>query len=107
MAVLSADPVVFEVEGEGCVRVPEGASFDGVVRGMSGRPYDIELLIRVSDGGSAKLGLGEKETTLGAGTHSVRTTIGTADIAVSMTVLSGTADVLPFKSLQGFVISYQ
>lgn len=104
MAVVSASPAVVE-RPDASVRLPEGASLEGVLAKRAERRYIVVLRFRVSGGGSAKLTLNGEELTLGEGDTDIRTVVGDGDLAVKLVALSGTADILKAHMLAGTVVS--
>ena len=103
MEVLSASPAVFE-QTDGTVRVPDGASLGGVLSGRADKSYLADLTIRVVDG-TSKLTLGEEERLLDAGTHTIRVSVNQAGLPVSIVAMSGMADILQAKAVNGFAVT--
>ena len=103
MEVLSASPAVFE-QTDGTVRVPDGASLGGVLSGRTDKLYLADLTIRVVDG-TSKLILGEEERLLDAGTHTIRVSVNQAGLPVSIVAMSGMADILQAKAVNGFAVT--
>ena len=104
MSVLSASPAVVE-QPDASVRLPEGASLEGVLAKRAERRYVIVLRFRVSEGGSAKLTLNGEEQLLGEGDTDIRTVVENDNLDVKLVALSGTADILKSRILAGTVVS--
>ena len=104
MTVLSATSAVVE-QPDASVRLPAGASLEGVLAKRAERRYVIVLRFRVSEGGSAKLTLNGEEQLLGEGDTDIRTVVENGDLAVKLVALSGTADILKSRILAGTVVS--
>ena len=104
MTVFSASPAVVE-QPDASVRLPEGASLEGVMAKRAERRYTVVLRFRVSPGGNAKLTLGGEEVILGEGDTDIRTVVENDDLDVKLVALSGTADILKFRILAGTVVS--
>jgi hypothetical protein len=103
MDVLSVSPSVFE-QADGTVRMLEEASLTGVLSGRGDKPYFADISIRVVSG-SAKLTMGDSERLLDAGTHTIRVSVNQAGLPVSIVAMSGMADILQAKAVNGFAVT--
>ena len=105
--MLSADPAVMEQAG-GTVRIPEGASLDGILRSRTGQNVnDVMLRFRVASGGTATLTLNGAEQTVSAGEYDIRVVFDVDGCPFSLAAISGFVDILHAQNNLGFVISFR
>ena len=102
MDVLSVSPSVFE-QADGTVRILEEASLTGVLSGRGDKPYFADISIRVVSG-SAKLTMGDSERLLAAGIYTIRVSVNPEGLPIHVAALSGIADILYAKVINGFAV---
>ena len=102
MDVLSVSPSVFE-QADGTVRMLEEASLTGVLSGRGDKPYFADISIRVVSG-SAKLTMGDSERLLAAGIYTIRVSVNPEGLPIHVAALSGIADILYAKVINGFAV---
>ena len=87
------------------VRVPAGALLEGAFHFNGSQALDVYFSFVVSEGGNAKLIIGENETSFEGGTHEVKISVVPPLTGVRFEVGSGYVDILKAKLMKGFIIT--